>query len=526
MPTRSRTLLTLLLPLILLISCGGAEKPAVEEVQQGAQSDSAQAVTESSDPIPSVQEDLPEIDPTAMGFLRVVTTLKGKPVGNIPFDIQWLEEGNPAKTASQVGPSGEHRVPFEHGSQLVGLLFSPTFATAPKGVKDGTLIKGNRIYTVEVELTPCSIVSGVVLDVEGNPLPGAKVLAFFEPPENLESQLNPVVRTFATSDSNGRFRLGGLPPGPFSLEASIEGQATIWRPCGVIGLEEEIKDLEIMMEPAGIVYGQVTNEDGDGVSRALVTAGRPNRRRNRRSTPNPLVFHYNPRGLNMLTAEDGTFQLVGVPESQNWMVNVTHNEYKRNIVGLEAGQIDVWVELSKGVDLSGTVVNEEGNPVPQTQIWMLTDTGEPSEFSNLQGEYLFGGLDPLEKIYVMVYCPGYGMQMHGPMALEMGMPALDIVLDAGVVIEGVLLDADGAPVSGAAIRLNGTLPEEGFISTRLPEQFLGRNATLTGVDGSFRFAELYSGVFTVTASVPGKAKVIALGVESGITPPLQLQLKD
>jgi len=60
----------------------------------------------------------------------------------------------------------------------------------------------------------------------------------------------------------------------------------------------------------------------------------------------------------------------------------------------------------------------------------------------------------------------------------------------------------------------------------LPEQFLGRNATLTDANGGFRFDELYPGAFTVTASVPGKAKVIALGVEAGITPALLLQLKD
>lgn len=526
MPTRSCYLLMPLLLLFLCLSCGGEEPAVVEDSDQISQSTTSELVTDiSAEPV-EVQEDLPEIDPTAMGFLRVVTTLKGEPVGNVPFEIQWLEEGNPAKTTSRIGPTGEHTIPFEHGSQLVGLLFSPTSSTAPKGIKDGSLIIGNRTYTMEVELLPCSIVSGTVFDVEGNPMPGVQVLAFFEPPEDLETQMNPAVRSFTTSNAEGKFRLGGLPPGPFSLEGSLEGQTTAMRPCGLIGLEQEHKDLEIMMEPAGIVYGQVTDEDGEAIEQASVTAGRPNRRRNRRSTANPQVFHYSPRGLNVLTEADGTFQLVGVPESQHWMVNVSHKEYKRKIMGLEAGQIDIWVELSKGVDLRGTVVDEAGLPVSQTQIWMLTDTGEPTASTNLRGEYLFGGLDPLEKVYVIVYRPGYGMQLHGPLALEMGMPSLDIVLHEGAVIEGVVLDANGDPVAGAGVRLDGTLPDESFMSARLPEQFLGRNATITGADGAFRFEELYAGVFTVTASVPGKTKVIALGVEAGITPALQLQLKD
>ncbi|MDA0666856.1 MAG: carboxypeptidase-like regulatory domain-containing protein [Planctomycetota bacterium] len=526
MPKRSRTLLMLLMLLLPSLGCGGGETPLPEDEDQSAQGASGEVVTEFSSGSAEVQEDLPDVDPTAMGFLRVITTLKGERVGNVPFDVQWLEEGNPAKTSSRTAPSGEYTISFEHGSQLVGLVFSSTSTTAPMGVKDGTLIEGKRTHTMEVDLTPSSIVSGVVLDVEGNPMPGAKVLAFFDTPENLETLLNPSVRAFTTADANGKFRLGGLPPGPFCLEASLEGQATIWRPCGLIGLEQEYTDLEIMMEPAGIVYGQVADQNGEAIKHALVTTGRPNRRRNRRSTPNPEVFHYNARGLNVLTEADGTFQLVGVPESQNWMVNVTHEEYKRTIETLEAGQIDIWVELSKGADLRGTIVDAAGVPVSQTQLWMLTAEGEPSKFSDFKGEYLFGGLDPLEKVYVIAYHPGYGMQLLGPMAIEQGMAPLDIVLDAGAVIAGVLVDANGDPVSGAAVRLQGALPEEGFISARLPEQFLGRNATLTDADGGFRFEELYSGVFTVTVSVPGKAKVIALGVEPGITPTLQLRLKD
>jgi len=76
------------------------------------------------------------------------------------------------------------------------------------------------------------------------------------------------------------------------------------------------------------------------------------------------------------------------------------------------------------------------------------------------------------------------------------------------------------------MRIQGSVPDETFLNARLPEQFLGRNAVLTGADGSFRFEGLYSGVFTVTASVPGKPKVIVLGVEPGITPDLELELQD
>jgi len=526
MLTRYRTLSLLLLALLPGFACGGQEAPVVEESVSETQTSTTQALSADLESAGAAQEELPEIDPTAPAYLRVVTTLKGKPVGNISFDIQWLEEGNPAKTSSHIGPTGEHTVTFDHGSQLIGLVFSPSSRTAPRSVKDGTLLTGNRTYTMEVELQPCSIVSGVVLDVEGNPLPGANVLAFFETPESLESKLNPSVRSFSTSDEQGRFRLGGLAPGPFPLEASYEGKTTIWRPCGMIGKEEEITGLEIMMEPAIIVYGQVTDTDGVAIKQAKVTAGRPNRRRNRRSTENPNVFLYNPRGINVLTEEDGTFQLVGVPESQNWLINVTHKEFKRSITTLEAGQIDVWVELKKGADLRGSIVDGDGRALSQAQIWMLTDEGEPTQFSDLKGQFLFGGLDEMEKVYLIVYRPGYGMKLLGPMAIEEGMPSLDVVLDGGLVIEGVLRDASGNPVSGAAMRIQGSVPDETFLNARLPEQFLGRNAVLTGADGSFRFEGLYSGVFTVTASVPGKPKVIVLGVEPGITPDLELELQD
>jgi hypothetical protein len=467
----------------------------------------------------------PDIDPTAQAFLEVRTFLDGKPIGNISFDVHWVDEGAPSKTASRTEPSGVRRIPFDHGAELLRVLCQPSPLTAPLTVTDKTFLQGARSHVVEMHLVEGAIVSGIVLDVEGNPVPNADVLAFFDTPENIDKKQAPTVRSYTKTNEQGTFRLGGLPGGPFVLEAASEGQGTVWRPGGLIHTSAEITDLEILMEPIITVYGQVLNDLDAPVVGAAINAGSPGRRRVRRPTSNPDVFHYKARARNTHSAEDGTFQLEGVPESQGWMINATHPEYKRSIQVMDPGQIDVWVQMTSGINLRGTVRDTEGLVLGQVQLWMLTADGEPSAFTDFDGTFLFGGLDPLGEVFLILYKPGAGMKLVGPVEVKAGLSDLEIVLEDGLFLEGTVVDARGEPVSGAGVRIEGAVPEPGFPSSRLPERFLDRYAVLTSADGRFRFDEVYANSFTLTVTAPGHQSLVVEGVEPDGAA-LDLQLAD
>lgn len=543
MLTPSRALLILVLGGLLGLSCGGPEQPS-QPSEPSKQAGEAAESTISNPEIPSgpaieqgeasgasaagpvgQESDLPEVDPTQRGVLEVRLFLNGEPVPNQPFDVHWLDDGNPSKTASRTEADGVRKVPFDHGAQILRVLVNPGPRNAPRQVVEKTFILGNRTHVVSIDLQPGGIVSGVVLDVEGNPMPDADVVGFFDTPESLDQQQHPTGRSLSKTDAQGRFRMGGFPAGPFTLEAVKEGQVAVWRPGGLIAPGQELKDLEILMEPCFTAYGQVLDMQDQVIPGALVVAGKPGRRRNRRDTSHEQVFHYGPRAMVTLSAEDGTFTIPNVPESQNWMVNVTHPQFKRTINLLEAGQLDIWIEMARGADLQGSVTDGEGKPLAQTQIWMLTDEGEPSSFTDGNGRYLFGALDPLEKVYMIFYKPGYGMAFLGPMAVEEGMEPVDVVLDGSNLITGILVDAAGEPVSGGGLRIQGQVPEPGFPSMRLPERFLDQYAVLSGPDGRFTFEGLYDGVFSVTATVPGKSRIVVEGIKPD-GKELRLQLQD
>lgn len=531
-----RALLLLALVGLPGLACGDAESPAstpeaansqVPEVVH-APAGGVEAPPKDADAPEVIEEQEvtePEVDPTARGFLEVRVFLDGEPVPNLPFDVHWLDEGNPSKTASRTEGNGVRKMPFDHGSQVLRVLVNPGPRTAPRTVVEQTFILGARTHVVSIDLAPGGIVGGVVLDIEGNPVPHADVVGFFETPEALDQQEHPSGRSLSRTNEQGRFRMGGFPAGPFTLEAGVEGQTAVWRPGGVIMEGQELRNLEILLEPSYIAYGQVSDMDDQSIAGAHVVAGKPGRRRTRRETDHEQVFHYPPRAIVTRSTAEGTFQIPGVPESQNWLVNVSHPNFKRAIKKLEAGQLDIWIEMRRGADLQGTVTDGDGTPLRQTQVWMLTDEGEPSAFTDQEGQYLFGALDPMEKVYMILYKPGYGMEFLGPMAVVEGMDPVDVVLSGGLPIQGIVKDAAGNPLSGVGLRIAGQVPEPGFPAMRMPEKFLDQYAVLSGPDGSFSFDGLYSGVFTVTATLPGKAKLAVEGVKPGETP-LELQFGD
>src|SRR5215470_15065144 len=62
-----------------------------------------------------------------------------------------------------------------------------------------------------------AVVSGIVTDAQGGILPGVTITLM-----NTESG---VVRTILTEE-NGRYRLGGIPPGRYNVKAELPGFAT------------------------------------------------------------------------------------------------------------------------------------------------------------------------------------------------------------------------------------------------------------------------------------------------------------
>jgi protocatechuate 3,4-dioxygenase beta subunit len=380
--------------------------------------------------------------------------------------------------------------------------------------KESALLMGGRTHKIHVELEPGGIVSGVVLDIDGNPVADAEVGVFFADAITIDKIMNPSVDAFTHSDAQGRFRLGGLPSGQFIMEASAPNMVAVWRPGGLMKDAREFRELEILLEPSYVVYGQAIDASEQPIAGVFVTAGKPNRRMNRKPTQYPEVFQHGPRTCLAKSDAEGLFSLDNVPESQSWNINGKHPLFLPVRTSFDAGQQDVWLEMTQGAVLSGNVVDGAGNPIVGAQIWLLSGSGEPTTFTNGDGDFLFGVGKEKFAVSPLIFKQGSGMVFLPPMDVLADTAPLKIVLDGGLTLRGKVQDAEGNGLSGVPVRIAGTPPFEGYLSSQMPERFLDRDAVLTAPDGSFVFNELYDSVFTITARPSGKEAVKAEGVSA------------
>ncbi len=513
-----------LLVLLLALAapaCSGSEDPA------GGQSTSGQGAANPGPQAPNPAQGEPqageaeqnqqEIDSTKPAFLEVRLKMKGtgEMMGGVPFDVQWDDEGAPSKTASGTDPDGTRTLRFDHGAQLIAIIPRSSAYTGPTFHSDKTLMLGGVTHVVEIEVPPGGITTGTVYSETGDPVPGATVTAFFKSPDELDRESKPSVDIFTTTDDQGNFALGGFPEGPFVLESGGDHRVSVFRPGGLIREGQRLDGLEIFLEPAHEVYGQVIDSQEQPIAGARVVAGKPARRQNRKPTALEGIWLYQARAVVTKSDENGLFTLPAVPESQTWNLNVTHPDYRRGLGLIEAGQIDVWVTLEQGASVEGMVRGEDGRPISQVQVWMFWPSGQDTTFTGLDGTYHFGGRPPTEDVFLVFYKPEAGMLLEGPMSLDTGTEAVDVELEGGQLLGGLVVDAEENPVVGAMVTIEGRLPSPDYLRARMPERFLELDAQITNSEGRFLFTELDDNHFEIRISAPGVGEKVLENVTSG-----------
>lgn len=513
-------LLVLLLALAVP-ACSGSEDPAGGQTAPGPGASNpgpeapnpGQGESQSGGALGNQQK----VDPLKPALLEVRLKMKGtgEMMGGVPFDVQWDDEGAPSKTASRTDPDGTRTLPFDHGAQLIAIIPRSSAYTAPILQHDKTLMLGGVTYVVEVEVPPGGITTGTVYSETGDPVPGATVTAFFNSPDELDRMSKPSVDIFTTTDDNGNFAMGGFPAGPFVLESGDDGRVSVFRPGGLIREGQRLDGLEIFLEPAHEVYGQVIDQEERPIAGARVVAGKPARRQNRKPTEIEGIWLYQARAVVAKSDEDGLFTLPAVPMSQIWNLNVTHPDFRRGLGLIEAGQIDVWITLEQGASVEGMVRGEDGRPMSQVQIWMFWPTGQDTTFTGLDGRYHFGGRPPTKDVYLVFYKEGAGMLLEGPMEINTGTEALDVELEGGQILGGLVVDADEKPLVGAMVTIEGRLPSPDYLRARMPERFLEMDAQITNSEGRFLFTELDDNHFEIRISAPGVGEKVLENIPSG-----------
>jgi protocatechuate 3,4-dioxygenase beta subunit len=388
---------------------------------------------------------------------------------------------------------------------------------------------------LSIALTRSAAVNGRVVDTNGETLVGARVYA-----DRVAGEANStsdVVKFFATTDDRGDYRLGGLPPGRYSVTATGAQE-----PGAVVTLDlrpgDELSGIGFTVVPpqeSAMVSSPQPRETAERATirgQVVTTAGRPIAQAVVNIT-GPMSPRY------FVTDRQGRFAFPGLVAG-DYEVAASKSDFlpgaidqqtafessSRIAVTAGARVNNVSLVLSRGLAVTGTIVDRAGEPLQGVSVHALQLTGSGERrravFTGAQigglrqtddrGRYRLLGLQPGTYIIVGMadsaslggtagsqtvpfYFPGSASIADAtPVTITSGdIDGIDFaVADVPTArVSGVALDSAGAPLRGT-IRLS--------VSQRSGSIVPAPRTMQPGTDGAFSFLNVAPGDYVVQAS--------------------------
>lgn len=208
-------------------------------------------------------------------------------------------------------------------------------------------VKTGGTQNVTIELSPGSKLAGKVTDPNGRAIEGAEAGIF-----GLTYSDMPVV-----TDAEGQFEIGGLNPVVHSYQIHVTHSSY---PAAHVSVQPaaagQIRDVEIVLKPGVVVFGQVSDSKGSPISG--VTVG---------NTRSRAMWNC----ITDETDDEGTYQLDNVEAGELvlWAVHNQHAPFVEHTV-LAGGQAErcVDIQLKAPRALHGRVTDGNGNPVTEATV--------------------------------------------------------------------------------------------------------------------------------------------------------------
>lgn len=361
-----------------------------------------------------------------------------------------------------------------------------------RGSAEVTVTAGAK-QRVRVQLQQGLTLSGRVIDGRGQPIEGATVTGIaYTADMNMFTPMGYGQQVSATSAADGTFTLVGLEDAQHFLNAAAEGYVETGQGAAMTGMPKTYRPgqgepVELVLQATVSIAGRVVGGPGEqsGVS---VVATR--------------VGSWSPNH----SALDGSGGFV--------IAGVTPGRYSLTAVGGEWITLEP-VEVRVGPDgLSGVELQLERGPRVEVRVRL---TGRPLEGAQLQltggdagrgfspvgastasvtdasGQGILSGITPGE--YTLQVSHDACASATVPVAVSTGTQAVEVELEAGAVLQGKLLDADGTPAMAQLF-----LVREG-------ESLVGGTSLDGSTDGE--------GAFEITGLTAGSYVVHAVDVTSG-----------
>lgn len=337
-----------------------------------------------------------------------------------------------------------------------------------------------------VTLRPGTLLTGRVVDLRGQAVPGGEIFLLSQPagPNEMERALAGR-KPAAAAAADGRFSIEDLAQGaPVHLAVRAPG----YLPALVRAVRPpSVRPVLVRLEPAFALAGQVVDEAGGPVSGARVDlewqAFLPEE---------PDLPLGDPILRSTRTNGQGRFELQGFPagDARLSVAAPAFVPLRDLEVALPrpstAGELRLVLE--RGAVLQGRVTTAAGEPVPSVRVGI----GGTAAATDDDGLYWLEGAD-LGRQTVLFFHASHG-QVAKPFAIQPGVNVLDLAFAPGFDIAGRVVDEDGKPVPAARVEL---APDNRF------EPSVYRD--VTGEDGRFRLSQVRSGRYRLKAGADGFA---------------------
>jgi hypothetical protein len=347
--------------------------------------------------------------------------------------------------------------------------------------------------TVDFVLRPGSGLSGSVLDAEGRPVEGARVLAMAETDS---------ARRTASSQGDGRFDLPGLEPGRYTLIARHASFA----PSVLSG---------VSIEPDSSAEATLSLAAGVALSGRLV--GSDERPRSGQvllqELAGQVVSHTVGEVVRAAAGADGRFRLENIPTGASvFLVSSPGLVNRRLELDFSAREtvVDLGdIVLEAGLSIRGRVRSTSGAPIADAQVWAHSQ-GRSSNVetrAESDGSFLIGGLAS-EPYRVGAHAPGFSMS-PGRAAVP-GSDTIEISLSPAGSLTGTVVDERGQPCDTYYVTAHSS--KGGGWDT-------GMQNNVVSLDGRFQLEDLAEGSYVLQVIAPDHppATVSNLAVVPGRT---------
>ena len=356
---------------------------------------------------------------------------------------------------------------------------------------DGYLVKEVRGVRppgsgpVVVRLEPAAVLSGRVVDEEGDAVSGAEIgltwQAILEDDPLRRSVGKPVERS-VLSNAEGRFEIADTPRGEVRLTVTAQGFIPAEEAKLTVPRPDSAPELTFVLRRGSRLEGRVTT-----------TAGKP--------VPDVRIS-IDPGSAR--SDAEGLYVLDGL-EPGRQEVRVFHPHYRNRMrsITIAEGTNRLDIELEAGVEVSGRVIDSEGKPVAAAEVELVTlDRSELRQHRARTGEDGAFLLEPVASGRYRLQASASGRapaELDKPVVVaNQPVEGLEVVLRQGATVSGRVLGLSPEELAAVTVTARGERAER---PARLDSEGRYEIRELEAGDWLLR-ASLWQGERQVEARVP------------------------